>query len=855
VGEKRGHLDALLDVELVLAQPATAETAKLTTIEGEPANAGEHFAPEMMLGKYRLDRLLGAGGMGEVWDAHDTDLDRRVALKLLRRDGRLHGRQIREARAMARLRHPNVISVFDAATIDGHDVIVMELVEGQTLAGWLARPRKQREIVAMLLAAGRGLAAAHAAGLVHRDFKPQNVLVDPRGRAVVTDFGLARAVGEPGEPPLDRPSGRDPHALAGALDSPLTAAGAVLGTPAYMAPEQLAGDSADERADQFAFCVTLWEALCGERPFARTIVVPRGGDRVPRSLRKLLARGLKTDPAERWPSLVALLDAIERAWRRPRRIAIAAAVVAVVALGALGVRLLLRPAPWQPAIVDLPAFEENSDGAAISPDGTRIAYASDREETGVFRLYVEPLAGGEARAVTPAGTTVISPRWARDGASLLAVVFDNRALRYRLVRQPLAGGPLQDLGTGVGVDDCGDVLAVADIDNHASRLLLQDSQGRRSELLAVHDGYAVVPRCDPSGERIAVMRGKSPNQNPPLDNVVVVDRLGHATQITSGNRSGAAAFTPDGERIVFSGADAAGILLFEVPATGGQLRRITLDHGPHLNPDIAPDGRTLIFDRDVALRIAVAGGGGAPLRKLSARQETLNSFVVTSDGNAFIAERLGEGGSEVVVIDPRSGSERPLVAGAHPFLALDERRVLFQLRGVEPPTLAVVPLAGNERSQILAVLPGALVDGIDAPGGPHIEVRAEGRTTWWRLAQGGRLVREPDGLPFLAPSGGWRAVRTFDHGYHYQLVGPDGEPGRDLVGESTRPSWLDGRRFAYAAGGAFHIIDATTGIELATVPGPDWGEHALLARDGVHWYGLQAAGHVTRHLLTNFAER
>src|SRR5262249_22621078 len=270
-------------------------------------------------------------------------------------------------------------------------------------------------------------------------------------------------------------------------------------------------------------------------------------------------------------------------------------------------------------------------------------------------------------------------------------------------------------------DDCGDVLAVADIDNHASRVLLQDRQGHRSELLAVHDGYAVVPRCDRSGEHIAVMRGKSPNQMPPLDNIWVVDRLGHATERTPGTRPGAAAFTPDGERIVFSAADAAGILLWEVPTSGGPPRRVTLDHGPHLNPDIAPDGRTVIFDRDVALRIAVAGGGTTSLRKLSARQETLNNFVVTSDGNAFIAERLGEGGSEAVVIDARSGGERVLVAGAPPFPALDERRILFQLRGVEPPTLAVVPLAGGAAPQILAVLPGALVDGIDAPGGPHVE--------------------------------------------------------------------------------------------------------------------------------------
>src|SRR6476469_9718672 len=158
------------------------------------------------IGKYRLERELGAGGMGTVWLAHDTELDRKVALKVLRPalagDGTAQARLLREARAMAKLRHPNVITVFDAETIGGRDLVAMELVNGENMATWLAGDRTEAQIIAVLLAAGRGLAAAHAAGMVHRDFKPHNVLLSREGRVVVLDFGLARQAQDIEIPPL-----------------------------------------------------------------------------------------------------------------------------------------------------------------------------------------------------------------------------------------------------------------------------------------------------------------------------------------------------------------------------------------------------------------------------------------------------------------------------------------------------------------------------------------------------------------------------------------------------------------------------------------------------------------------------
>ena len=371
------------------------------------------------LGKYQLERLLGRGGMGEVWAARDPDLDRRVAVKVLSgavtNSAEGLARLQREGRAMARLRHPNVITVYDAAFADQRGLIAMELIDGENFASWLATAHPRSEVVDTLLAAGRGLTAAHDAGMLHRDFKPHNVLIERAGRVLVTDFGLARAIGSAappqpadvaGTPAITDPlaatiepavaaasdalggfdstimSGSDDTAVAttvapgstasardvgesGSLDSALTQTGSLLGTPAYMAPEQLLARATDARCDQFAFCVTAWEALTGARPFRgtdlRTLLVAIEAHevvneaRVPRRLREILRRGLASDPSARWSSMAELLRRFERAWRRPRRIAFASG--AIVALGAVAAAFVIVRHPAEPTCAD--------EGAAI----------------------------------------------------------------------------------------------------------------------------------------------------------------------------------------------------------------------------------------------------------------------------------------------------------------------------------------------------------------------------------------------------------------------------------------------------------------------------------------------------------
>ncbi len=340
----------------------TAGVSGATRPVGDPA---ADLAPGGQIGRYRLIRVLGAGGMGVVWAAHDPDLDREVALKVLRHGDSgpaQRGRLLREARAMAKVRHPNVINVHEVGTADGRDFVSMEIIGGRTIAKWLGGKPSRRECERVFRDAGRGLAAAHAVGLVHRDFKPHNVLLDDDGRVVVTDFGLARAAGEGGtasSPPVPAaapvsgleqtmevaaaaaaptttPRNRD---LA-TLDAALTEAGTVLGTPAYMAPEQIDGAAAGPRADQFAYCVALWEALTGARPFQGPTIAdlrraidrgPIGGGALSRGERAVLRRGLDPDPARRWPDMASLLRALERRDRRSRWLLFVLADVVVAA--------------------------------------------------------------------------------------------------------------------------------------------------------------------------------------------------------------------------------------------------------------------------------------------------------------------------------------------------------------------------------------------------------------------------------------------------------------------------------------------------------------------------------------------
>ncbi|MDC0674624.1 serine/threonine-protein kinase [Nannocystis radixulma] len=335
--------------ETALAPPdrkdsVTAQQTSGISVRGAAAALDDSLAirQSRRIGRYAILSELGEGGMGVVLSGYDEVLERRVAIKLVRshhrNDERLQARLLREAQALARLSHPNVVQVYEAGTIGDELFIAMEFVRGVTLSAWLDdRERSPQDILTVFAEAGRGLAAAHRVGLTHRDFKPGNVLVDLEGRVRVVDFGLA-ALAEQAERSED-------GELGGAA---LERTAFVAGTPAYMAPEQWLGGQVDARTDQFSFCVALWEALWGVRPFAGETVdelreqvlvadLPeRGqvGPRVPPRLYRALSRGLARAPDARYSSMDALLADLAGPQVRARHAVVGLGLAVVVGLAA-----------------------------------------------------------------------------------------------------------------------------------------------------------------------------------------------------------------------------------------------------------------------------------------------------------------------------------------------------------------------------------------------------------------------------------------------------------------------------------------------------------------------------------------
>ncbi|NRD55054.1 serine/threonine-protein kinase [Corallococcus exiguus] len=336
-----GHLDtcascreALADFLRVRAVPAPDVHAARTAVAvSEPFTRSvksriPQVAQGTLLGRYVVLERLGAGGMGVVHAAYDPSLDRRIGLKLLRAPTSASGSQggterlLREAQAAARTRHPHVVAVHDVGTFGDVVFIAMELVDGGTVRQHLLEAtRPWRDVVRLYIQAGRGLAAAHAAGVVHRDFKPDNVLVDKEGRARVTDFGLARLestedVGTDAAVPTPGPG--EVVSPMVVLDEAAPPKGApqvtsVAGTPGYIAPEVLTGSPADARSDQYAFCVSLYEGLHGQKPSSTEAGGLANRSNVPRAVHALIVRGLSPEPGARHPSMTVLLDALERA--------------------------------------------------------------------------------------------------------------------------------------------------------------------------------------------------------------------------------------------------------------------------------------------------------------------------------------------------------------------------------------------------------------------------------------------------------------------------------------------------------------------------------------------------------------
>jgi predicted Zn-dependent peptidase len=339
--ECRGIVSEVASAPTVRVDGAPEATMTSPNRSSQPAIV-DHVS-RVWIGRYKVIKKLGAGGMGAVFEAEDPELDRKVAIKLLHgTSDTASARLVREAKALAKLRHPNVVTIYEVGRDSGDAFVAMELVAGTTLREWLHGEHSFAARLDAMIQAGQGLAAAHAEGLIHRDFKPENAMVGADGRVQVLDFGLAKSATTPSmdpEEPAPRPSQE-------AVDF-ITRTGTLLGTPAYMAPEQFAAADTDARTDQFAYCVALFEVLHGFRPFAghshamlceavstgRIVEGRPLSPQVPPHVQAAILRGLSVKPADRFPDMKALLAALQMRRGSKQRWVIAIVATAAVAAG------------------------------------------------------------------------------------------------------------------------------------------------------------------------------------------------------------------------------------------------------------------------------------------------------------------------------------------------------------------------------------------------------------------------------------------------------------------------------------------------------------------------------------------
>ena len=568
------------------------------------------------IGPYEIVAPLGAGGMGEVYRAHDARLGREVAIKVLPASFAVDQEYLRrfeqEARAIGALNHPNILGVYDTGSHEGVPYVVSELLEGATLRTLIGTsPLPQRKALDYAAQIARGLAAAHDRGVVHRDVKPENLFVTRDGRVKILDFGLAKLT----------PTG---SALAvettGLATAPaLTSAGTVLGTVAYMSPEQVRGHAVDQRSDLFSFGVVLYEMLTGRRPFRGDSAVEtmnailkedpaptgeHGRLPLPPGLERIVLHCLEKNPEERFQSARDVAFAIEslsglsggvavggrtatrRGW--PRLVAIGGVAAAAIAAMFLAWRSTAGVAA--PTFEPLTFRRGTVAHARFAPDGRTIVYTANFEG-GDREIYIKQPGSPESR---PLGVKANLEAVSRNNE--LAILLERPGREPVLARVPIGGGaPREVLENVRSADWASDGDSLAAVRTDGERDTIEFPIGR---VLYEGHGWLSDVSVSPKGDRVAVL--EHPVTMDSRGDVVVIDLAGKKTTLSSGwENVGGAHWTPDGNEVWFSasggGRTAAGVDSLVFAATlSGRVRTVTSAPGSLNLQDIAPDGRVLL---------------------------------------------------------------------------------------------------------------------------------------------------------------------------------------------------------------------------------------------------------------------
>jgi hypothetical protein len=770
-GERDGKTATGTDVGSRSQVPVAIADARTEVAAGPPTGGGgarrETVVPGTRLGRYVLVERIGAGGMGVVYAAHDPDLDRKIAIKLLHPDvfGEInssHGeaRLRREAQALARLSHPNVVAVYDYGLFEQQVFVAMEYVDGRSLGAWLAEsPRGWQEIVEVYAQAGRALAAAHALGIVHRDFKPDNAMIDRGGRVRVLDFGLARAVttttgDSSGSTPV--PSEEDGVSADEPADSrrspfaaPLTRAGGAVGTPRYMAPEQHEG-RADARSDQFSYAVALYEALYGEPPFPgfrrkerldaialNRVRTPPKGTKVPVWLRQALLVALRAEPGERHLSMDALLSALARDPRERNRrrvvvgvgaaVGVAAAIAMPTAyLASRGTRRVAAPPQAPPPLAVDPASARpltRMGGCAFSPvfaDARTIVFDHTVREGS--HLYTLAAGDDTPRAVPPDG---VSEWRASPGPRPGVVVFvHSEPSGDSLVLYDIA----TNQKTPVGVESAfpsylGESLLYGNsgrtqirrVDGHTDHAFVTVPDGSMVMGIAAAppDHIAVVLMAATTFMRLCRVVGESGTLDCAAPPGLLPGRpaFGDGGALYYPTTSGVARVGQD--RLVAPGVIAAGGLVTSpdnsrlVYSTCRDFAHIVSVDGSGTttrfldDPDLSrvaagPGGKVAILRRDGKLSVL---SGGVEREVMDSSRGTLGQFSFKGNGSLVAVTVTGPNGGIFTGWADGSGSPRRITSNptdTRPFYYDDDRRLAFERTIDGRPTIVTIAADGAD---------------------------------------------------------------------------------------------------------------------------------------------------------------